>query len=188
MFFWSGTPYQLDQLAAENCNQAKLSTFFTLQNNEAPTSGNLSVDDCDNRLLINKDEDRASLEQQVEKFNVKQTQVLPLKIDMSEEPSCSVESSCEVRGLEQSNSPPLDRENCDLENNSSSCKASVSPCSNRPDDQSSHETSSSRMCLLTNQGHSTLSDPNFVENYFKVNVMLFCFDLNAFDYGPRVNM
>lgn len=171
MFFWPGTPYQLDQLAAENCNQAKLSAFFTLQNNEAPTIDNLSVDDCDNRLLINKNEDCASLEH-VEKFNMKQTEVLHLKMDrvMSEEPLCSVESSCEVRGLEQSNSSPLDRENYDLEYNSSSCKASVSPCRDRLDDQNSHETSSSRICLPT-QGHSTLSDPNFVENYFKVNVM-----------------
>ncbi|XP_057782896.1 DNA repair protein REV1 isoform X2 [Salvia miltiorrhiza] len=164
----SWTPYQLDQLAAENCNQAKLSAFFTLQNNDAPEIANNSVDDCDNQLLIKKDEGRVSLEQ-TERCNREQIDHLQLKTDrvMSEEPSCSVESSCEVKGLEQSDCSPLDRKNSDLENKSSPCKASVSHCSNSPHNQNSCEASSSRICLPTNQRHSTLSDPNFVENYFK---------------------
>lgn len=167
-----GTPYQLDQLAAENCNQAKLSAFFTLQNNATPVIANISVDNCDNQLLIKKDEGCASLEQ-AERVNGEQIGLLQLRTDreMSEEPSCSVESSCEVKGLEQSDCSPLDRKNSDLEYKSSPCKASVSHCSNILDYQNSCEASSSRICLPTNQRHSTLSDPNFVDNYFKVNIM-----------------
>ncbi|KAL1557925.1 DNA repair protein REV1-like isoform X4 [Salvia divinorum] len=164
----SWTPYQLDQLAAENCNQAKLSAFFTLQYNEAPKIANTSVDDCDNQLFIKKDEGRASLEQ-AESCNEEEIDLLQLKTDrvMSEGPSCSVESSCEVKGLEQSDCSPSDMKNSDLEYKSSPCKASVSHCSNSLDNYSSCEASSSRNCLPTNQLHSTLSDPNFVENYFK---------------------
>ncbi|XP_041989924.1 DNA repair protein REV1-like isoform X2 [Salvia splendens] len=164
----SWTPYQLDQLAAENCNQAKLSAFFTLQCNETPKIANISVDDCDNQLFIKKDEGCASLEQ-AESCNEEEIDLVQLKTDrvMSEGPSCSVESSCEVKGLEQSDCSPSDMKISDLEYKSSPCKASVSHCSNSLDNFNSCEASCSRNCLPTNQLHSTLSDPNFVENYFK---------------------
>ncbi|XP_041994084.1 DNA repair protein REV1-like isoform X4 [Salvia splendens] len=164
----SGTPYQLDQLAAENYNQAKLSSFFTLQYNEAPKIANNSVDDSNNQLVIRKDEGRASLEQ-AESCNEEEIDLLQLKTDrvMSEGPSCSVESSCEVKGLEQSDCSPSDMKISDLEYRSSPCKATVTHCSNSLDNYNSCEASSSRNCLPTNQLHSTLSDPNFVENYFK---------------------
>lgn len=170
----AGTPYQLDQLAAENYNQAKLSSFFTLQYNEAPKIANNSVDDCNNQLVIRKDEGRASLEQ-AESCNEEEVDLLQLKTDrvMSEGPSCSVESSCEVKGLEQSDCSPSDMKISDLEYKSSPCKASVSHCSNSLDNYNSCEASSSGKCLPTNQLHSTLSDPNFVENYFKVKIMPF---------------
>ncbi|XP_041994081.1 DNA repair protein REV1-like isoform X1 [Salvia splendens] len=164
----SWTPYQLDQLAAENYNQAKLSSFFTLQYNEAPKIANNSVDDSNNQLVIRKDEGRASLEQ-AESCNEEEIDLLQLKTDrvMSEGPSCSVESSCEVKGLEQSDCSPSDMKISDLEYRSSPCKATVTHCSNSLDNYNSCEASSSRNCLPTNQLHSTLSDPNFVENYFK---------------------
>ncbi|KAH6813421.1 DNA-directed DNA polymerase [Perilla frutescens var. frutescens] len=164
----SWIPYQLDQLATENNNQPKLSAFFTPQNNGASLMANLHIDDCDNQLLTKVDEGCASLEQE-DMCNVEHSDLFQLKTDMvmSQEPSCSVESSCEVEGLELSDCSPLDMKNTDLEYNSSTCDASVSPCNNSLDNKNFCEASSSRICLPTNQHHSTLSDPNFVENYFK---------------------
>lgn len=166
----TGIPYQLDQLGTENYNQPKLSAFFTPQNSEASEIASPHIDDCENQLLIKMNEGCASLEQEG-RCNVEHSDLLQLKTDrvMAEEPSCSVESSCEVKGLEQSDCSPLDMKIPDLEYKSSTHEASVSPCSINLDNQNFNEASSSK--ISTNQGHSTLSDTNFVENYFKVNIM-----------------
>lgn len=175
-FVLPGIPYQLDQLSTENYNQPKLSAFFTPKNSGVSEVANLQVDDHDNEPLIKVDssssEDYASLEQ-AGRRNVELGDLLRVNTDrvMSEEPSCSVESSCEVKGVELSDCSPLDGEISDLKYKSSTCQASVSLCTNSLDNHNSNEASSSRIGLPPNQRHSTLADPNFVENYFKVRTL-----------------
>ncbi|KAI3448143.1 hypothetical protein Pfo_004808 [Paulownia fortunei] len=169
----SWIPYQLDQLATENDNQPKLSAFFTPKNGGASEVANLLVDgrvisENDNQSLkASLSEDYATFEQadrcSVELGDLQEN----ISKVMSEEPACSEESSCEVKGVELSDCSPLDGKNSDFKHKSSICQVSVSLCRNSLDNHDSNEASSSRISLPPNQRHSTLADPNFVENYFK---------------------
>ncbi|KAL8551689.1 hypothetical protein ACS0TY_000673 [Phlomoides rotata] len=80
-----------------------------------------------------------------------------------------VECSSEVKGFEMSDRSPLEGKSSDLEHISSKCQASFPLWSNSLDNHNSSEASSSRIGVppYNHQRHSTLSDPNFVENYFK---------------------
>ncbi|KAL8540403.1 hypothetical protein ACS0TY_001857 [Phlomoides rotata] len=165
----SWIPYQLDQLATENYNQPKLSTFFTSKNSGACEIENLRVDNHSNQPLNSLSDDYASLDQ-ADGCNVEQGDLLQVDINrvISEESSCCVESSSEVKGFEMSDPSPLEGKNSDLEHISSKCQASFPLCSNSLDNHNSNEASTSRIGVPPNhQRHSTLSDPNFVENYFK---------------------
>ncbi|KAL6502479.1 hypothetical protein OROHE_024484 [Orobanche hederae] len=153
----SWIPYQLDQLAPENNNQPKLSAFFTPK-----TSGVSEVGDLPSQVMPENDAcvegaDRCSLELDDLQENV-------CKV-MSEEPDFSVESYCEVKGVEYHSL--LDGRGSDFKQKSNTSQVSVSLCSNSLEKHNVREASSSRTVLPPNQRHSTLSDPNFVENYFK---------------------
>ncbi|KAL7082614.1 hypothetical protein ACP275_14G110800 [Erythranthe tilingii] len=173
----SWIPYQLDQLGTEKDNQSKLSTFFTPKKGGVSESADFLVDgqlisENDNQSPSRVDssfpEVDASLEQ-TDRFSIELDDHSQLNIrkPISEEPACSVESSYEVKGVELNDSPDLDGKNSDLKHKSSTFQASVSLSSNSLNIHNSSNPSSSRTKLAPNQGHSTLVDPNFVENYFK---------------------
>ncbi|PIN17326.1 Translesion DNA polymerase - REV1 deoxycytidyl transferase [Handroanthus impetiginosus] len=173
----SWIPYQLDQLASENDNQPKLSAFFTPEKARVTDTENLLVDgqeisENDNQSFIKMDSslshDYASVEQQ-DRCSVKLDDLVQVNTDevMSEGPACSVESSCEVKGVDLSDCSPIDGRDPDFKSKSSKCQASVSLCSNSMENHNTNEASSSRISLPPDKRPSTLGDPNFVENYFK---------------------
>ncbi|KAL0412597.1 UNVERIFIED_CONTAM: DNA repair protein REV1 [Sesamum radiatum] len=113
-----GIPYQLDQLATENGNQPKLSTFFTPKNGVVSEIANLIVhgqgySENSDQSLVKVDsslsEDYASLEQ-ADRCSVGFNDLLQQNTDkvMSEEAACSVESSCESKGIELRDSSASD--------------------------------------------------------------------------------
>ncbi|KAL8551016.1 hypothetical protein ACS0TY_000191 [Phlomoides rotata] len=69
---------------------------------------------------------------------------------------------------------PLEGKSSDLEHISCKCQASFPLWSNSLDNHNSSEASSSRIGVppYNHQRHSTLSDPNFVENYFKAGMFV----------------
>ncbi|CAA0830956.1 DNA repair protein REV1, partial [Striga hermonthica] len=156
-------PYQLDQLVAENNNQSKLSAFFTPETSGASEAAGQLVDlaavhENENQsLAAGLSENSASLEA-ADRCN------LGLN---SEEPACSVESSIEVKGVELTGHLLFHEQNSDLKLKSSTSQASVSLNSNNLDKHDVSDASSSGTILPRNERHSTLADPNFVENYFK---------------------
>ncbi|GFQ07259.1 DNA repair protein rev1 [Phtheirospermum japonicum] len=170
----SWIPYQLDQLATENNDQPKLSTFFTPKTIGVSEFADLFVDD----LVIPENENQSLMKAGLSEYYacLEEADKCNLELDdlrenictvMSEEPACSVESSCEVEGVELTDHSFLDGKNSDFKHKSITSQASGSLCSNSPDTHNVCEASSSRILLPPNQRHSTLSDPNFVENYFK---------------------
>ncbi|KAL0454288.1 UNVERIFIED_CONTAM: DNA repair protein REV1 [Sesamum latifolium] len=170
-------PYQLDQLATENGNQPKLSTFFTPKISVVSEIANLIVDgqgysENNDQSLVKVDsslsEDYASLEQ-ADRCRVGFNDLLQQNTDktMSEEAACSVESSCESKGIELRDCSAPDGKGPDLKQSYDTCQSSASLCNSSLDNHNLSEASSSRISCPPNKRHSTLADPNFVENYFK---------------------
>lgn len=206
-----GIPYELHQLASEIHNQPKLSAFFPLKNIQdsddvAPNLGNQVISETENSLL----EDRALMvancpeqcdsTEQVDQCSPEFDGLLhvgPTEMIL-EMPACSVGSHCEPKGAELYDISRLDRINAGFEpKSSSSCQAFASVCSGIPDDHNFKESSSSRISLASNQPHSTLVDPDFVENYFKVrtcstfelvrfSVLIFLFFIFFLNFGLSV--
>ncbi|XP_077211592.1 DNA-directed DNA polymerase isoform X2 [Tasmannia lanceolata] len=161
----SWVPYQLDQLANETRNQQKLSVFFPLKSNsksedvEIPakvhenfeTEGSLPMGDSSkNKLLM-----------EVGEF-------LESKSQRREESAClEHENSCEV-GMEGPSFTAVEGEDVVREAfQSSPNRPSASVSSYCFDNRDNKKSPSSRSQGPYNQRHSTLGDPNFVENYFK---------------------
>ncbi|KAL3651698.1 hypothetical protein CASFOL_004700 [Castilleja foliolosa] len=170
----SWNPYQLDQLATENNNQPKLSTFFTPKTSGQSEVADVSVDGQVIPENENQSPKKAGLSENyacLEKADKCNLELDDLRENvctlMSEEPACSVESSCEVEETELTDHSLLDGKNSDFKHKSITSQASDSLCSNSSDKHNVGEALSSKIILPPNQRHSTLSDPNFVENYFK---------------------
>ncbi|XP_022898470.1 DNA repair protein REV1 isoform X4 [Olea europaea var. sylvestris] len=177
----SWIPYQLQQLASEVHNQPKLSAFFPLKNVQdsddvAPNLGNQVISETknssleDRALMVANCPEQCDSTEQVDQCSPEFDGLLhvgPTEMIL-EMPACSVGSHCEPKGAELYDISRLDRINTGFEpKSSSSCQASASVCSGIPDDHNFKESSSSRISLASNQPHSTLVDPDFVENYFK---------------------
>ncbi|KAJ1388369.1 UmuC domain [Sesbania bispinosa] len=176
----SWVPYQLDQLAS---NQPKLSAFFSLKSSKMSEdaftnalSQAESVSDIeDSSMRVNQSEDRHSSKvgEMVElsrEIRIDSDDIAPENTNaiMMEE-TASVRVKCDKEELQGgSNAATKDKRNVqgEVEPNHQEPSISVSsPCS---DDQNVRELPSSAATQPAKQCHSTLADPNFVENYFKV--------------------
>ncbi|KAK4476999.1 hypothetical protein RD792_016201 [Penstemon davidsonii] len=172
----SWVPYQLDQLAAENDNQPKLSAFFTLKSSRVSEITDRLVNGqsiCENDITSLDKVDSSlseanSILQLKDRCSVEPEDLLPTDNDndITEEPACSVESTCEIERVEMIDTSPLDGRNSGCKPTSSTFEPSVSLCNNKLGTHN-NEASSSKTEFPPNQRHSTLADPNFVENYFK---------------------
>lgn len=174
-----GLPYQLEQLASETCRQPKLSAFFT------PRGGSVSDDEatCMTDQSVSETKDPsveggrtmdAKLSEEGE--STEHPKHYSDEFDDSvtdnstgailEEPSCSniveqsvvamVDGGVRVQ-LESFPSPP-----------SAAVSSYCVDDEKNVEDKKTKESSSSTVFGPSNQRHSTLVDPNFVENYFKV--------------------
>lgn len=142
-----GIPYQLEQVVTESDDQPKLSDFFTVKNSRVSAIESSFLDGeginengypSSNKMDSSLSEEHKSLDQ-------------------------GDQLSVELDDLWQGNSDNLITEkpacsvesHCEIRPMSSTCEVS-------------EEVSSLRTNLHPNQRHSTLTDPNFVDNYFKV--------------------
>lgn len=145
-------PYQLEQVVTESDDQPKLSAFFTVKNSRVSAIESSFLDGqaitengypSSNKMNSSLSEEHKSLDQ-------------------------GDQSSVELDDLWQGNSDNLITEkpacsvesHCEIRPMSSTCEVS-------------DEVSSLRTNLPPNQRHSTLTDPNFVDNYFKCSRLHF---------------
>ncbi|CAK7330023.1 unnamed protein product [Dovyalis caffra] len=161
-------PYQLDQLAN---NQPKLSAFFTMKGNPIPENV-LTDEACQVNLdpffkggtprdanISEVGEPMRDTEQVDKLFDDPKLQL--------EEPNSSSGKSSEVKIEEPSSSDAEDGNSVNNNHQSSPDQLSASVSDHCLLNQSMKESPSSESVGPSNQRHSTLGDPNFVENYFK---------------------
>lgn len=167
-FSFLGVPYQLIELVNESGNQRKLSSFFAVKSNSISTDFDVVKDSCvklDAKCLGSI---KRLLPPGEENF-------LSCKWPDGDESVCfEQERDCEERTAEAKFT--------DLEDMQSFVEESDSNPNRLPDsggaicmDNSRPATSS---LSASNLHHSTHGDPNFVENYFKVDIkicILSCF-------------
>lgn len=176
-----GVPYQLDQLAN---NQPKLSAFFSLKSHKMSEDAYTNalcqvvsdVEDSSVRVGPSKGTHSSEVGEMVElsrQISTESDDTVPENNNeiMMEGPT-SVRVKCDEEEIaEGSNADTKDEKNIpgELEPNHQEPSISVStPCSDSSDDQNVKEFPSSAATRSSKQCHSTLADPNFVENYFKV--------------------
>ncbi|MED6119163.1 hypothetical protein PIB30_009265 [Stylosanthes scabra] len=171
----SWVPYQLEQLAS---NQPKLSAFFTLK------SSKMSEDTFTNALCqvepdyedsfprVGQPKDRHPSEagEMVEVSRLignESNDIASEKPDVIEDP-ISERVICDEEKLAEANSSET--------NNERNTEGGLDPTFQEPstsvsipfsDNQNAHQFPSSEATGSSKQCHSTLTDPNFVENYFK---------------------
>ncbi|XP_043710957.1 DNA repair protein REV1 isoform X4 [Telopea speciosissima] len=175
----SWVPYQLEQLANETRKQQKLSAFFpkrniVSENSETPTNccSNIELEDP----LLMGDTSKGALLPEVGESTKDISQCSGESVfengnhvEVMEDDAAAAEKSFELKTSEPSST--------DMEDENSIGEAHLpSPC--RPSSSGSNYcldkgSPNSRTEGPSNMCHSTLGDPNFVENYFKYSRLHF---------------
>ncbi|TXG64111.1 hypothetical protein EZV62_011105 [Acer yangbiense] len=172
----SGVPYQLDQLAN---NQPKLSDFFAVRSSRISEDTSIpaicqampEIEDSSFNDGTSKNTDSSELDESVVHKRRIRRETQDLLEDnndekMIEQPS-GCRKSCEVNMAEPSSSHTENKSSVKNELESSLPQRSASVSSHCFNDKIS-ESRSSTVVGPSKNPHSTLGDPNFVENYFKV--------------------
>ncbi|KAL1317094.1 DNA repair protein REV1 isoform X3 [Arachis ipaensis] len=173
----SWVPYQLEQVAS---NQPKLSAFFTLKSSKmsedtftnALCQVEPDVQDSFPRVGQLKERHPSEVGEMVEvcrqisnesnDISSKKTDVFMMEEPIGERVICDEEKLAEANSSETNNERNTEGE-LDPTYQEPSTSFSI-PCS---DNQNVHQFPSSEATGSSKQCHSTLTDPNFVENYFK---------------------
>ncbi|XP_073119106.1 DNA repair protein REV1 [Henckelia pumila] len=142
----SWIPYQLEQVVTESDGQPKLSAFFTVKNSrvsdiESSFLDGQSMTEYDNPSLNKMDSSLSEEHKSLEEGDQSSVELDELW-QGNRDKLIAEESACSVESR------------CEIRPMSSNCEVS-------------DEASSLRTNLPPNQRHSTLTDPNFVDNYFK---------------------
>ncbi|XP_072971771.1 DNA repair protein REV1 isoform X2 [Typha angustifolia] len=155
----SWVPYGLSEYVNETCKQQKLYSFFYQKSN--PSLGHVEMavtpdPDSDNEGSFSTD--KASRQS----VSSEQSQKITYEGESSEEFACFEDRSTDQRKTTASKDTDSQDEQNVLDASESSCR-SIHSISN----PNSKEALDIKSTKDSNQGHSTLTDPNFVENYFK---------------------
>ncbi|KAI9181004.1 hypothetical protein LWI28_010199 [Acer negundo] len=168
-------PYQLDQLAN---NQPKLSDFFAVRSSRISEDTSIpaicqampEIEDSSFNDGTSKNADSSELDESVVHKRLIRRETQDLLEDNNDEkmiePPSGCRKSCEVNMAEPSSSHTENKSSVknELESSLPQCSASVSShCFN----DNISESRSSTVVGPSKNPHSTLGDPNFVENYFK---------------------
>ena len=173
-----GVPYQLDQLAN---NQPKLSSFFTLKRSSvsnsasthAPCQVNPEAEDSSLKVGTSGDTYFSEVSEPFEHHK----QISRESDDLVNENSnaslvegtpSSSGKPCEVAMGIPSNIDAKDESSVKNDLQSSHYQPAALVSSNCINNQNMKGSPRSMVSEPSNQSHSTLGDPNFVENYFKV--------------------
>lgn len=176
ILLFSGVPYQLDQVAGETHNQPKLSSFFALKSSTVSVGSTNYVTGQENSEIkdpslkggtINDadssgpcgytDHSKPCSRDWDDSVHGNSTSV------RSGEVTCHDGKYSEGNLAEPSNCLMLDKGSVDDLDQPSPCPPSASVVSDN-----AKKSTSSAITGPSKQHHSTLVDPNFVENYFKV--------------------
>lgn len=168
-------PYQLDQLANEITNQPKLSAFFPTRSKSLKkdsTTGpfcqaNLEAEDSaskDCKVACKVDEFVECMGQSNVKFNDLMQE--NANEEINKETSCSSRKSSDPKKSQPRAVDTEDDMNVEVEIQSGSCQVSGSATSYCLEGQHSNKLTKP-VDSSPNPRHSTLGNPNFVENYFK---------------------
>ncbi|XP_058070060.1 DNA repair protein REV1 isoform X4 [Magnolia sinica] len=168
-------PYQPEQLLNETRKQQKLSAFFALKANSSSKDAEITLKDAETTLNFQV---KLETESSLSKGNAVNDALLPEVGDSIESKSRSAEESacagppghqtpCEVRIAESGSSDLEDEHSVREAFHSSPDRPSATVDSSCLNDKNMKERLDSRVLGRSNQQHSTLGDPNFVENYFK---------------------
>ncbi|XP_059313959.1 DNA repair protein REV1 isoform X3 [Lycium ferocissimum] len=172
-------PYQLDQLASEANNQPKLSAFFmkniAVSDDAATCSTGQATSRVESPLSYSGPiKDPISFEEWQSAEDLKPC-TLEFKEDLVQE-NYNIdrveESSCGMAMQELSDAASGDGSHAPF-SAPSSPHNDGSGCSDWTSDPVKEGPSNSKIPRSPNQGHSTLVDPNFVENYFKYSRLHF---------------
>ena len=173
-----GVPFQLDQLAN---NQPKLSSFFTLKRSSvsnsasthAPCQVNPEAEDSSLKVGTSGDTYFSEVSEPFEHRKQISRESDDLVNENSnaslvEETPSSSGKPCEVAMGIPSNIDAKDESSVKNDLQSSHYQPAALVSSNCINNQNMKGSPSSMVSEPSNQSHSTLGDPNFVENYFKV--------------------
>ncbi|KAL4615318.1 hypothetical protein ACB092_07G115200 [Castanea dentata] len=173
----SWVPYQLDQLAN---NQPKLSAFFTLKRSSvsngasthAPCQVNPEAEDSSLKVGTSGDTYFSEVSEPFEhskQISGESDDLVDENSNASlvEEPANSSGKPCEVAMAVPSNIDTEDESSVKNYLQSNHYQPSALVSSNCINNQNMKGSPSSTVSEPSNQSHSTLGDPNFVENYFK---------------------
>ncbi|KAG1358964.1 DNA repair protein REV1 [Cocos nucifera] len=156
----SWVPYQLHELVNKTSKQQKLSAFFShkgilsLKNAETPVNQNLKPDaEC----LLSKDEGPRDTVLSAED---------PVS-ECREHGSDDDDKTCEEISSEEKFTDLEDEHSVIRASDSSLHTPSYMDDSSCIDNKNCKEASDIKCARASNQSHSTLTDPNFVENYFR---------------------
>lgn len=179
LFSFSGVPYQLDQLAN---NQPRVSDFFAprkswISKGASGSAAELAMSEADNSSLNDSTLEGAELSElnesvRHERLSRGETELLLEDVDsrkVIELPSCATGKSHEVNVAELSSSS-MENESESIENYEFKLPPleHMAPLTSHSFDDKNLEPRSSEVIGNCKMPHSTLGDPNFVENYFKV--------------------
>ena len=169
-----GVPYQLDQLSN---NQPKLSAFFSLKRSSvsngasthAPCQVNPEAEDLSLKVGWSGDSYFSEVGESIEHSKQISRESDNLvnensKASLIEEPASSSGKPCEVDMVIPSNFDTEDESSIRNDLQSSHYQPSALVSSNCIDNQHMKGSPSSTVSGPSNQRHSTLGDPNFVEN------------------------
>ncbi|XP_059647846.1 DNA repair protein REV1 isoform X2 [Cornus florida] len=176
----SWVPYQLDQLASETHKQPKLSTFFALKRDPVSDVAamcfidQLKVETEDTLLKGGtiKDSDLSEVGESIEHGREcsRESEIVAhgnATEAIIKETTCNNGTYIECEIAEPRKDTTVDKNSDGIQAESSPCQPSASVSSYCRDNQKVKELSSPTIVVPSNQNHSTLVDPDFVENYFK---------------------
>lgn len=173
-----GVPYQLDQLAN---NQPKLSDFFASKSNHVSKDASItavyeakaqtddsSLNDGRSKNAGLSEPDESMEHERPIRVEIENPVLDNTKEKMIDQKSCGAGKSCEINMAEPTSSDIENESSVKNEHKSSTFQPYNSVISYCFDDNSTLGSTSSTAGAPSRKRHSTLGDPNFVENYFKV--------------------
>ncbi|KAJ4716214.1 DNA repair protein REV1 [Melia azedarach] len=173
----SWVPYQLDQLAN---NQPKLSDFFASKSNHVSKDASItavyeakaqtddsSLNDGRSKNAGLSEPDESMEHERPIRVEIENPVLDNTKEKMIDQKSCGAGKSCEINMAEPTSSDIENESSVKNEHKSSTFQPYNSVISYCFDDNSTLGSTSSTAGAPSRKRHSTLGDPNFVENYFK---------------------
>lgn len=172
----SGVPYQLDQLASETDNQPKLSTFFSRKSRKVSNDiaecligqATSETGDLSPASSLNVDDDIIGDSESTEHSGKRHLASDDLVHVTNAGGRNELTMNC-MGNQNRDDVAAVGGSSCGHQSENHTDEDSRSVYDNCMGNNTTKRLSNSKGIRPASMGHSTLSDPNFVENYFKVS-------------------